>query len=194
MAEHPVFPMHNGLHRSQVVGRAGSSYAKLTFNLYHDSASATSTLFTTGNWEFQIHELNNNTAKNWVRTLYDFTEAVDNSTYASPGAVGLIDSQVLNFNVDANKHYAIRGSYDDNMTSVVGSTHDDGNYYAISQAAAISDFSSSSESDIAVTNPASLGSGFPAVRYGNAFQYPLTFKPSHNGSTGNAIWMFVNIS
>ena len=191
MAEHPSLPMRNGLYRSQAVGKTGSSpWHQLTFNLYHDSSTDTSMMYDDGNWEVQIFEVNNTTDNNWVRTVYDFTSTITTSDYTS-SSIGLINSQTINLNLDSNTAYAIRGSYDDNFSSVNTSTHDSGNYYNVSQAAALSDFDSSSETDVVVDSLASLGTGFPTAREGSEIMYPITFRPVLNS---NGIWLFMYIS
>ena len=208
MVEHPTIPMHNSLHRSQVIGKASTSYAKVPLYLYADSSSDTSAWDpATANYEFQVFEIDNNTAsgsggRNWVRTVVDYTEAVDQSSYAMAEDPGeLITSPMMNLNTDADVYYAIRATYDNNfMSGVSYGVFFEGNGYTISQAADYTDFESSAELDAEhpdAQGQVTLGSGFPSARYINGIissGWGYTFRVNHDGSTGDPIWIPLNIT
>ena len=199
MAEHPQIPMHNHLLRSQVLGKPTSSvsYASVTLNLYWDVSSNTGSLQDDSDYEFQIFEVHAANTGNWVRTILDHTGTVtasDSYDTTAPGTAIL--STTLSLNESSSIYYVTRGSYVNSSgewsmaTGIDMSSAPEGNNFYVSQTAEYSDFSGSSETDIYTRSPTG-GSGFPSARYDTDLATVYEFQPSHNGSVGDPIWIWI---
>ena len=198
MPEHPLLPMRNSLYRSQVIGKASSSGPKVTLYMYADSSSMWPEEASAANFEFVIGEVNNSSDYNYVRTAGTISGTLDSTTYSSDMPGTLIGTTTLTLNEDTNTVYLITGSIVSAFYSYGAITYqsaaDDGNGYGVSQAASYSVFESSNEVDRAVDAMASKGSGWPSASYSQAIAYDNSFKVNHNGTTGDPIWMWINIS
>lgn len=193
MKSHPTMPMRNTLYRNQVVEKSsgGSSYLTFAFNLWATADAETSLMMEDGKWELQIFELDGVSNKNWVRSLFDYTETVDSSSY--DGTEEEITSESVNWNTDSDTYYAMRWG-DDSMgfsSGVYPGIFDGSQEFGMSQAANHSAFASNLEVVVPNldTNP-TLGSGFPARRSGftnnnGAYTFRIT------GS--NPVWVALSI-
>ena len=168
--------------------------------MYADSSSMWPEEASAANFEFVIGEVNNSSDYNYVRTAGTISGTLDSSTSlgvdATPGT--LIGQTTLTLNEDTNTVYMIIGSvvsafYSYGMINYQ-SAPDDGNGYGVSQAANWAEFEAYSEVDRAVDATASKGSSWPSSTYSQAIAYDNSFKVNHDGTTGDPIWMWINIS
>ena len=123
------------------------TYSSMTFNLYYTTDSDTSMMDgipPSSRYEIQVFEINNNTNRNYVRTVYDFvgtlSGGLDATVFSTDPPGTLANSSTLSLSSLSSVYYVMRGSYDntrDQWTMLGGmqvGIAADGNNYSISQA------------------------------------------------------------
>ena len=170
--EHPAHPVFSSsTPKSSPVGKA-SSGRSIIFNLVADqeaySDPGAETLI-----RFRVYEINNNSARNWVRTAFDSGDVDVNGISATET---LLTGTIAATN-DIDTFYATRLEHDDGYGLFsMGVSFADGNSQGFewSQGATHpGTFIDDSEINARISNNVSVGSGFPSASLNNTLPYDV---------------------
>lgn len=172
MPEHPKHPSFgNGVKQSPIGSKGGVSYRSITVNLmagysYGGPGS-------TANVRFRIYEINNNSARNWVRTAFDSGNVDGNAVSATQTLI----TGTITATEDVNTFYATRIEYDNAWSSFgmsVSFSETNSNNFEWSQGATHpGTFADDSEINARISNNVSVGSGFPSAALDNQLAYDV---------------------
>ena len=185
MPEHPKHPSFgNGVKQSPVGSKGGVSYRSITVNLMASYSYADPS--TTANMRLRIYEINNNSARNWVRTAFD-SGTVD-ANGSSPMAT--LITGTINATQDVNTFYATRLEYDNNwgqFSMGITFAESNTNNFEWSQGATHpGTFNSDNEINARISNNVSVGSGFPSAALDNQIAYDVIKLAS-----ADPLWAFI---